>query len=135
MKSPKNSISKLALFTVLAVASGLWSGVVMAQDPAQAQLLIYGSQLMSHAERSEYQSKIRLLKTDKDRDAFRLDHHEKMKVRAAEKGITLPAVPPGAGPGTKTGTGIGTGTGTGTGVGAGQGWPANSSGGGKGAGK
>ena len=129
MKSPKNSISKLALFTVLAVASGLWSGVVMAQDPAQAQPLIYGSQLMSNAERSEYQSKMRSLKTDKDRDAFRLDHHEKMKVRAAEKGITLPVVPLGAGPGTKTGTGIG------TGVGAGQGWPANSSGGGKGAGK
>ena len=99
----------------------------MAQDPAQAQPLIYGSQLMSNAERSEYQSKMRSLKTDKDRDAFRLDHHEKMKVRAAEKGITLPAVPLGAG--TKTGTGIG------TGVGAGQGWPANSSGGGKGAGK
>lgn len=129
MKSPKNSISKLTLFAVFASASGLWSGVVMAQEPAQAQPLIYGSQLMSNAERSEYQSKIRLLKTDKDRDAFRLDHHEKMKVRAAEKGITLPAVPPGAGPGTKTGTGIG------TGVGAGQGWPANSSGGGKGAGK
>jgi len=133
MKSPKNSISKLALFAVLTVASGLWSGVVMAQDPAQAQPQIYGSQLMSNAERSEYHSKLRSLKTDKDRDAFRLDHHEKMKVRAAEKGITLPAVPPGAGPGKKTGTGIG--TGTGTGVGAGQGWPANSSGGGKGAGK
>jgi hypothetical protein len=84
---------------------------------------------MSNAERSEYQSKMRSLKTDKDRDAFRLDHHEKMKVRAAEKGITLPVVPSGSGPGTKTGTGIG------TGVGAGQGWPANSSGGGKGAGK
>lgn len=129
MKSPKNSISQWTLFAVLAVASGLWTGVVMAQDPAQAQPLIYGSQLMSNAERSEYQSKMRSLKTDKDRDAFRLDHHEKMKVRAAEKGITLPAVPPGAGPGTKTGSG------TGTGEGAGQGWPANSSDGGKGAGK
>jgi hypothetical protein len=129
MKSPKNSISKLALFAVLTVASGLWSGVVMAQDPAQAQPQIYGSQLMSNAERSEYHSKLRSHKTDKDRDAFRLDHHEKMKVRAAEKGITLPVVPLGGGSGTKTGAGIG------TGVGAGQGWPANSSGGGKGAGK
>ena len=99
MKSPKNSISQWTLFAVLAVASGLWTGVVMAQDPAQAQPLIYGSQLMSNAERREYQSKMRSLKTDKDRDAFRLDHHEKMKLRAAEKGITLPAVPPGAGPG------------------------------------
>lgn len=121
MKSPKNYISKLTLFAVLAVAAGLWSSVVMAQDPAQSQPQIYGSQLMSKAERSEYQTKMRSLKTDKDRDAFRLDHHEKMKVRAAEKGITLPAVPLGGGPG--------------TGGGPGQGRPANSSGGGKGAGK
>ena len=39
-------------------------------------------------------TKMRTLKTSKDRDAFRLDHHEKMKVRAAEKGITLPNSPP-----------------------------------------
>ena len=59
---------------------------VNAQDQVQTQVQIYGSQLMTPAERTEYQSKMRALKTDKERDAFRLDHHDKMKVRAAEKG-------------------------------------------------
>ena len=125
-KSRKNSFSKLTLLAVLAAASGTWSGAVLAQDQVQAQTQIYGSQLMSSAERIEYQSKMRSLKTDIERDAFRLDHHDKMKVRAAEKGLTLPAVPPSAGAGPKTGTGPGTG--------AGQGRPPNSSGGSKGAG-
>jgi hypothetical protein len=129
MKSRKNSISKLTLLAVLAATSGLWSGVVLAQDQVQVQAQIYGSQLMSDAERTEYQSKMRSLKTDKEREALRLDHHEKMKVRAAEKGITLPNSPLGAGPGPKVGSGIG------TGLGAGQGRPANASGAGKGAGK
>jgi hypothetical protein len=44
---------------------------------------------MTDSERVEYQAKMRTLKTSKDRDAFRLDHHERMKVRAAEKGIRL----------------------------------------------
>jgi hypothetical protein len=129
MKSRKNSISKLTLLAVFAATSGLWSGVVLAQDQVQVQAQIYGSQLMSDAERTEYQSKMRSLKTDKEREALRLDHHEKMKVRAAEKGITLPNSPVGAGPGPKVGAGIGTGLGTG------QGRPANASGAGKGAGK
>ena len=107
MNTRKNSISKLTLLTVLAANSGLWSGVVVAQVQVQPQ--IYGSQLMSDAERTEYQSKMRSLKTDKEREALRLDHHEKMKVRAAEKGITLPNSPVGAGPGPKVGAGIGTG--------------------------
>jgi hypothetical protein len=128
-KSRKNSISKLTLLAVLAAALGIWSDVVLAQDQVQAQTQIYGSQLMSDTERTEYQLKMRSLKTDKERAAFRLDHHEKMKVRAAEKGITLPTTPLGGGPGSKAGTG------TGTGIGAGQGWPANSSGASKGAGK
>ena len=118
-KSLKNSISKLTLLAVLAAALGIWSDVVLAQDQVQAQTQIYGSQLMSDTERTEYQLKMRSLKTDKERTAFRLDHHEKMKVRAAEKGITLPATP----------------LGTGSKAGTGQGRPTNSSGASKGTGK
>jgi hypothetical protein len=125
IKSQKNSISKLILLAVLAAALGIWSDVVLAQDQVQDQTQIYGSQLMSATERTEYQLNMRSLKTDKERAAFRLDHHEKMKVRAAEKGITLPNTPLGVGPGSKAGTGIG----------AGQGLPANPSGASKGAGK
>ena len=105
-------------------------GQVFAQDQAQAQVQIYGSQLMIAAERTEYQAKMRTLKTDKERDAFRLDHHTKMSARAAERGVTLPSTPPSVGAGPKSGSGNG--VGPGTGMGAGQGAP---SGGGKGPGR
>ena len=105
MKALNSNHSKLILAVGLISASALMSvGVdVLAQDQAQTQtqVQIYGSQLMTAAERTEYQSKIRTLKTDKERDAFRLDHHEKMKVRAAEKGVTLPNSPPAVGAGPK----------------------------------
>ena len=130
-----NSSSKLVLLAGLITASALMSiGLdVHAQDQVQTQVQIYGSQLMTPAERTEYQSKLRALKTDKERDAFRLDHHDKMKVRAAEKGVTLPNSPPAVGAGPKANSGMG--AGPGSGMGAGQGSPASAPGGGKGPGK
>ena len=132
MKTLKTTTSKLVLLAGQASASALMSiGVdVFAQDQAQVQLQIYGSQLMTVAERTEYQSKMRALKSDKERDAFRLDHHDKMKVRAAEKGVTLPNTPPAVGAGPKANSGMG--AGPGSGMGAGQGSPASAPGGGKG---
>ncbi len=97
---------------------------VQAQDQVQSQVQIYGSQMMTDAERNEYHSKMRTLKTNKERDAFRLDHHETMKARAAEKGVTLPDTPQGAG--SKANNGFGGGTGSGAGAGAGQGGSMNS---------
>ena len=130
-----NSSSKWVLLAGFLAASALMSmGVdVHAQDQVQTQVQIYGSQLMTPAERTEYQSKMRALKTDKERDAFRLDHHDKMKVRAAEKGVTLPNSPPAVGAGPKANSGMG--AGPGSGMGAGQGSPASAPGGGKGPGK
>jgi hypothetical protein len=123
------------LLAGLLTASALMSmGVdVHAQDQVQTQVQIYGSQLMTPAERTEYQSKMRALKTDKERDAFRLDHHDKMKVRAAEKGVTLPNSSPAVGAGPKANSGMG--AGPGSGMGAGQGSPASAPGVGKGPGK
>lgn len=136
MKTLRTTTSKLVLIAGLISASALVSmGVdVFAQDQAQAQVQIYGSQLMTPAERTEYQTKMRALKTDKERDAFRLDHHDKMKVRAAEKGVTLPNTPPAVGKVSKPNSGMG--AGPRLGMGAGQGSPANSpEGGGKGPGR
>ncbi len=137
MKALNSNHSKLILAVGLISASALMSvGVdVLAQDQAQTQtqVQIYGSQLMTPAERTEYQSKMRALKTDKERDAFRLDHHDKMTVRAAEKGVTLPNSPPAVGKGPKANSGIG--AGPGSGVGAGQDSPASAPGGGKGPGR
>ena len=125
-----NSSSKLVLLAGFLTASALMSmGVeVNAQDQVQTQVQIYGSQLMTPADRTEYQSKMRALKSDKERDAFRLDHHDKMKVRAAEKGVTLPNSPPAAGTGPKANAGQG--VGPGAGMGTGQGSPASAPGGG-----
>ena len=130
-----DSSSKLVLLAGLMTASALMSvGVdVLAQDQVQAQVQIFGSQLMTATERTEYQSKMRALKTDKERDAFRLDHHDKMKVRAAEKGVTLPNSPPAVGTGPKASSGMG--AGPGSGMGAGQGSPASAPSGGKGPGR
>ena len=129
MKSQKTPVSSLAILAIVATTSSLWFGAAQAQDQVQAQVQIYGSQLMTTAERTQYQSKMRTLKTDKERDAFRLDHHETMKVRAAEKGVTLPEMPQGAG--SKSNGGYG--GGPGLGAGAGQGGSTNSpSGGGRG---
>ena len=131
MKSLRSS-SKLVLLAGLMTASALMSvGVdALAQDQAQSQVQIYGSQLMTTAERTEYQSKMRTLKTDKERDAFRLDHHETMKVRAAASGVTLPDTPQGAG--SKANSGFGGGPASGPGAGYGQGGSTNSpSGGGR----
>lgn len=134
MKSLKTFSPTIMLLALLSAASGLWSGVIKAQDQVQvqAQVQIYGSQLMTAVERSEYQSKMRSMKTDKERDSFRLDHHEKMKVRATEKGVTLPNEPVGDGIGQKGNAGGG----SRSGVGAGQGSPNNNpASGGKGPGR
>ncbi len=131
MKSFKSS-SKLAILAIVATTSSLWFDAANAQDQVQTQIQvqIYGSQLMTAVERTEYQSKMRALKTDKERDAFRLDHHDKIKVRAAEKGVTLPNSPPAVGAGPKANSGMG--AGPGSGMGAGQGSPASAPGVGKG---
>lgn len=129
MKQQTSPVTWL-LLALLASTSLVGVTQVFAQDQVQAQVQIYGSQLMTAAERTEYQAKMRTLKTDKERDAFRLDHHTKMTARAAERGITLPSTPPGVGAGPKSNTGLG--VGPGSGMGSGQGAP---SGGGKGPGR
>jgi len=60
------------------------------QDKAQKPELIYGSQLMTRQERDEYHAKMRSLKTEEEREAFRMEHHQKMQERAKAKGKTLP---------------------------------------------
>ena len=55
---------------------------------------IYASHLMSEREREEHRSKMRSMKTEQERDAYRLEHHKLMQERAKAKGITLPEEPP-----------------------------------------
>lgn len=73
-----------------------------ARDQAQGRQ-IYGSQLMTRQERIEYRNRIRAAKTAQEREQIRKEHHERMKERAKERGVTLPDEPPmpggGMGPG------------------------------------
>lgn len=86
---------------------------------------IYGSQLMTQQERNEYRARMRNAKTMEEREQIRTEHHEQMKVRAQEKGVTLPDEPPmhgrGMGPGKDMGPGMGRPGGDAGGMGPGMG--------------
>lgn len=98
----------------------IFSGAAFALDQerdqdrtqTQDQKQVYGSQLMTDQERVEHRLKMRSSKSPEERAKYRKEHHERMKVRAKEKGVTLPDEPPefggGMGPG---GGGMGPGAG------------------------
>ncbi len=85
------------------------------QSQVQDREQVYGSELMTSQERYEYHNRMRALKTEQEREAFRLEHHTLMQERAKAQGKTLPAMPPaGMGPG-MMGPGMGSGSGMGSG--------------------
>ena len=93
----------------IAMCAMMGTNVSVAADQAQAQQkmqdkgqkpeLIYGSQLMTREERTEYRAKMRSLKTKEEREALRMEHHQQMQERAKAKGKTLPDMPPAQGSG------------------------------------
>ena len=93
MKTLRSLNSPKWVLAIIVSATAWVSMGVHAQDQSQTQTQVYGSQLMTDAERTAYQTKMRALKTTAEKDAFRLDHHDQMKARAAEKGVTLPDAP------------------------------------------
>lgn len=109
------SMLALALCMAMGVAAPA-AAQMQSRDPMQMQdgERIYGSELMTPQERSEYQARMRALKTEPEREAFRLEQHKKMQERAKAQGKTLPDMPPGMGPGM-----IGPGGGKGMGPGMG----------------
>jgi hypothetical protein len=64
------------------------------KDRTQDQEQIYGSQLMTLQERTEFGARMRATKTTEEREKLRKEHHERMEVRAKERGVTLPDEPP-----------------------------------------
>lgn len=94
----------------LALAMGGFSAGTVAGDAP-----IYGSQLMTNQERIEHRNLLRNAKTVEEREQIRLQHHEQMQLRAKERGVTLPDVPPaqGGGMGRRMGPGGGMGPGMG----------------------
>ncbi len=78
-----------------------------AQQQERAQ--VYGWDLMSEQERKEHQNKMRSLKTEQEREAYRQEHHKLMQDRAKAQGKAVPEMPQGRGPAASSGTGQGQG--------------------------
>ena len=78
---------------------------------------IYGSQLMTKQERNEFRNRMRSAKTAEEREQIRAEHHERMMVRAKERGVTLPDDPPARGSGMGPGGAMAPGGGMGPGGG------------------
>lgn len=125
---------KTVLLLAVSLAMGL-AAAARAAEPAktteqimtQERERIYGHDLMTPQERVEYHNRMRALKTEQAREAFRLEHHKLMQARAKEQGKTLPEMPPAGmgpgmmGPGPGPGSGMGPGKGPGPGPGMGPG--------------
>jgi hypothetical protein len=107
----------LALFSAHCMAADQQPSQEQAQVQEQDQ--IYGSQLMTTAERADFHAKMRSLNTEQEREAFRLEHHREMQERAKKMGITLPEEPMRPGGGMGMGGGMGPGGG-GMGMGGGR---------------
>jgi hypothetical protein len=89
-------MKRTLMAAAVAATLGLSLGAAFAaDDPAP----IYGSQLMTEQERLEYRNTLRNAKTSEEREQFRQQHHERMLLRAKEKGVILPDVPPATGGG------------------------------------
>lgn len=115
MKKTKFNPGALALAAAVSMTAMMVATPAMAQDQTRDQTQdrtqlriqdpIYGSELMTPAEREEHWARLRNMKTEEERNAFRLQHHQQMQERARAKGIQLPDEPlmrrlgPGGGPG------------------------------------
>lgn len=105
---------KKAILSALTCAFILSSGIALAanaavQEQARTQQTT-GSQLMTPEERNEQRAKMRNATSAEERGEIRKEHHEKMKGKAREKGVTIPDNPPARGQGMGGGQGGGMGS-------------------------
>ena len=107
---------KYLLITALSGALLLSSGISLA-----AEEQVYGSQLMTTQERAEHRARLQAASSEEERNRIRQEHHERMKIRAKERGVSLPDEMPAKGKGKGMGKGNGMGPGDGSGMGSGMG--------------
>ena len=123
-------ITALFLPTGFAFAADVLPAQIRTQ--AEQQERVYGSQLMTQQERSEYRARMRTATTAEERERIRIQHHEAMKERARTQGVTLPDEPPAGGGGMGPGGSMGPGGGMSPGGGMGPGGGGMGPGGGRG---
>jgi len=93
---------KLSIFVVFVCLVLLTAPFALAANQAQEQERIqaqkqehvYGSQMMTEQERNEYRARMQAAKTNEEREQIRMEHHELMKKRAKEQGLSMPDAPP-----------------------------------------
>ena len=95
-------MKKPLIVSALTIVLFIPAGLAFAADQQEQ---IYGSQLMTQQERIEFRAKLRAAKTVEERERIRKEHHERMKERAKQHGITLPDEPPVRGGGRGPGSG------------------------------
>src|SRR3989339_1650297 len=102
-------LKRTLTFTTLVLALSI--GAVMAVDPVAAptQERVYGSELMTRAERAEHRAQLRAARTPEQKAQVRAELHERMQERAKQLGMQLPDAPLPAGGGMGPGGGAGMG--------------------------
>ena len=78
---------------------------------------VYGWNMMTEQERIQHRETMSNLKTNKERERYQTEHHNKMMERAKERGLSMPDMPMHQGPGMpmRDGKGMGSGGGMGRG--------------------
>lgn len=111
----RKPVIAVVLVSSLLLPSGF---VLAAQQETERERLqvqerehLYGSQIMTEQERNEYRARIGAAKTQEQREQIRMQHHERMRERAQEQGLSLPDAPPLKGGGMMQGEGVGGGKG------------------------
>lgn len=85
--------TSLFLAVNIAVASG------QELTDKEARQNVFGWEIMTIEERAEHRAKMRSMESEKELEAYRQEHHNRMQARAKEQGITLPEKPMMRGPG------------------------------------
>ncbi|RQZ69216.1 hypothetical protein [Burkholderia sp. Bp9004] len=123
-----SAVSRFTVSCLIGVAVAMTASLADAQprQPAGGSAvepggMMYGSQLMTPAERSAYRTRMLAAASDAEREKIRAEHHAEMQKRAKARGIKLPDVPPRWG--MHRGQGMGTGMGPGMGPGYMHGQP------------
>ena len=87
------SLFKKTHWTALLLGITIGLSSVSPTNASDDQRSIFGSQLMTERERMEHREQMRNASSDEEREQIRNEHHERMKLRAQQRGIELPDEP------------------------------------------
>lgn len=115
-----SAVNRFTVSCLIGVAVAMTAGLANAQprQPASDSTvepggMMYGSRLMTPAERNAYRTRMLAATSDAEREKIRAEHHAEMQKRAKARGIKLPDAPPTWGMHRGQGMGMGTGMGPG----------------------